>query len=160
MVDNTKQAVFLNSPIGWLKITANATALTSIEFISEPPKVLGEITYPHLKDAYRQLGEYFRGDRMCFNLPIAPEGTDFQKNVWRELTKIPFGSTVSYKELAQRTGLPKGARAIGMANNKNPLPIIVPCHRVIGADGNLIGYAGGLDTKRKLLEIEGLGCDQ
>lgn len=101
-----------------------------------------------------QLEEYFSGKRKTFDLPLNPQGTEFQKRVWQALTKIPYGETCCYKDIAIAIGNPKASRAIGMANNKNPIPIIIPCHRVIGKNGNLTGYAGGLDIKRKLLEFE------
>jgi len=102
----------------------------------------------------RQLSEYFRGTRREFDLPLAPEGSDFQKRVWAELVRIPFGETISYSELAQRIGLPGSARAVGRANATNPIWLIVPCHRVIGANGSLTGYAGGLLLKKKMLMWE------
>ncbi len=104
----------------------------------------------------RQLAEYFAGDRKSFDLELAPEGTDFQKQVWRHLLDIPAGETRTYSEIARRLGRPGAARAIGRANATNPIPIVVPCHRVIGADGTLTGYAGGLPIKRGLLKIEGV----
>lgn len=109
---------------------------------------------PLLGQARRELDEYFSGTRREFDLPLSLHGTPFQKSVWRELLRIPYGRTVTYGELAERIGNPKACRAVGMANNRNPVVIIVPCHRVIGADGNLTGYAGGLDVKQKLLELE------
>lgn len=110
---------------------------------------------PHLKEAYKQLTEYFKGGRLSFSLPLNPSGTEFQRNVWDGLGKIPYGKTISYKDLAEMVGCPGGSRAVGMANNRNPLPIIVPCHRVIGIKGDLIGYASGVAVKRKLLDLEG-----
>ncbi len=104
----------------------------------------------------RQLTEYFAGDRDRFDLELAPEGTDFQKQVWNDLLDIPAGETRTYSEIARRLGRPGAARAVGRANATTPIPIVVPCHRVIGADGTLTGYAGGLQVKRGLLEIEGL----
>jgi len=109
---------------------------------------------PLIKKAARQFGEYFNGKRKSFNLPLSLRGTDFQMKVWNALQKIPYGKTVSYGELAALIGKPKACRAAGMANNRNPIPIIVPCHRVIGRDGSLTGYAGGLELKRDLLELE------
>lgn len=103
----------------------------------------------------RQLDEYFAGDRDRFDLELAPEGTDFQKEVWNDLLDIPAGKTRTYSEIAGRLGRPGAARAVGRANATNPIPIVVPCHRVIGADGTLTGYAGGLPAKRDLLAIEG-----
>jgi O-6-methylguanine DNA methyltransferase len=106
--------------------------------------------------AAAQLGEYFAGRRRSFDLPLAPRGSAFQRAVWDELARVPYGRTVSYGELAERMGRPGASRAVGGANNKNPLPIVVPCHRVIGADGSLTGYGGGLDKKRALLALEGV----
>lgn len=102
----------------------------------------------------RQLDEYFAGRRRAFELELAPEGTPFQQRVWRELRAIPFGATISYRQLAERLGQPSAMRAVGAANGRNPIPIVVPCHRVIGRDGTLTGYAGGLERKRFLLELE------
>ncbi len=110
---------------------------------------------PLLDEAFEQLERYFKGQIKEFDLPIKLKGTDFQKRVWRQLQKIPYGKTRSYGQTAAAVKNPKGARAVGMANNKNPIPIIVPCHRVIGADGALIGFAGRLDLKKKLLKLEG-----
>lgn len=101
-----------------------------------------------------QLEEYFSKQRKIFDLPLNPQGTEFQKKVWQALINIPHGQTVCYKDIAVAIGNPKASRAVGMANNKNPIPIIIPCHRVIGKNGNLTGYAGGLNIKRKLLEYE------
>ena len=102
-----------------------------------------------------QLGEYFAGRRRTFDLPLTPEGTTFQCSVWMALRAIPYGATISYRALAERIGRPSAMRAVGAANGRNPLPIVVPCHRVIGADGSLTGFGGGLPTKRFLLELEG-----
>ncbi len=107
-----------------------------------------------LKEASRQLQEYFQGKRQEFNLPLAPEGTTFMKSVWKSLCEIPYGETKSYKEIAKAAGNEKACRAVGQANNKNPIPIFIPCHRVIGTNGSLIGYRGGMQTKKLLLEIE------
>jgi methylated-DNA-[protein]-cysteine S-methyltransferase len=104
----------------------------------------------------RQLEEYFAGRRQTFDLPLAPEGTPFEKTVWEELRRIPFGETRSYAEVARAIGRPGAARAVGRANGANPIPVVVPCHRVIGADGSLTGFGGGLDAKARLLELEGL----
>ncbi len=106
--------------------------------------------------AKKQLLEYFGRERKIFDIPIKPEGTEFQKSVWNELCKIPYGKTASYKEIAEAIGRPKAARAVGGANNKNPVMIIIPCHRVVGSDGSLTGYAFGTDIKQKLLNIEGI----
>ncbi|EPR12147.1 methylated-DNA--[protein]-cysteine S-methyltransferase [Ruminiclostridium papyrosolvens] len=107
-----------------------------------------------LREAGNQLDEYLKGKRIAFDLPLAPKGTDFMKTVWNCLNTIPYGDTKSYKQIAEAAGNPKACRAVGMANNKNPIPIFIPCHRVVGANGSLTGYRGGLEIKQKLLEIE------
>ncbi len=107
-----------------------------------------------IKKASAQIAEYLDGKRQTFDLPLTPRGTDFQIKVWNTLQKIPYGETRSYKQIAEAIGNPKAVRAVGMANNRNPIPIIIPCHRVIGADSSLTGYAGGLSLKQKLLELE------
>ena len=107
-----------------------------------------------IKETYRQLSEYFAGKRDSFDIPIKTQGTDFQEKVWNVLKHIPYGETRSYKDIAIAIGKPKAMRAVGMANNRNPIMIVIPCHRVIGANGQLIGYGGGLDVKEKLLTLE------
>lgn len=107
-----------------------------------------------IKETYKQIKEYLEGKRKIFDIPIKMKGTEFQKKVWKELTKIPYGETRSYKQIAEGIGKPKASRAVGMANHNNPIAIIVPCHRVIGTNNKLVGYAGGLDIKEKLLKIE------
>lgn len=107
-----------------------------------------------IKEAAKQLNEYLGGKRRVFDIPLALEGTPFQKAVWKALTDIPYGETRSYREIAESIGQPKACRAVGMANNKNPAAIFVPCHRVIGSNGKLVGYAGGMDVKEKLLALE------
>lgn len=107
-----------------------------------------------IKEVKKQLDEYFSGKREKFNLPLAPSGTEFQKKVWNALTKIPYGKTCSYQDIACEIGNPNACRAVGMANNKNPIAIIIPCHRVVGKNGGLTGYAGGLGIKKVLLDIE------
>lgn len=156
MTSTQLASCYLSTKVGWLRIEADDDGLTAIEFVKQP-KISsdGIVDNPHLKDAYKQLSEYFRGERSEFSLRLNPKGTDFQKAVWKGLTTIPFGTTASYKDLAILVGRPGGARAVGMANNKNPLPIVVPCHRVIGANGDLVGYAPGVDLKRQLLTMEG-----
>jgi methylated-DNA-[protein]-cysteine S-methyltransferase len=117
-----------------------------IEVIEDPARTAG---------LSRQLEEYFAGERREFDLPLAPEGTPFERSVWDELRRIPFGETRSYGEIARAIGRPSASRAVGRANGANPIPIVVPCHRVIGADGSLTGFGGGLEAKSRLLEIEG-----
>ena len=108
-----------------------------------------------LETVKRQIAQYFAGERRTFTLPLAPVGTAFQQRVWGALQKIPYGETRTYADIARAVGRPQGFRAVGMANNRNPIAIVVPCHRVIASDGTLCGYGGGLDVKRKLLQLEG-----
>ena len=115
---------------------------------------------PLLLEARRQLDDYFSGRRQDFDLPLKPEGSEFQRSVWTELTRIPFGKTISYGELARRIGKPDAFRAVGLANGKNPIAVVVPCHRVIGASGTLTGYGGGIDRKKWLLEHEGIAIGE
>ena len=148
------------SPVGRLQIEADNEALTAIRFTSdEEPSgsaVIPEAAdHPVLGEALRQLDEYFEGQRKVFDLSLNPVGTDFQQNVWETLRQIPFGQTCSYADLARQLGDPNKVRAIGGANGRNPIPIIIPCHRVIGANKKLIGYAGGIARKKKLLQHEG-----
>ena len=142
----------VDSPVGPLTLAEQDGALVGIAFRDER----GCDRTPLLVEAERQLTEYFAGRRRRFDLPLAPAGTTFQKEVWAALCGIPYGQTRSYKDIAAAVGRPAACRAVGMANNRNPLPIVIPCHRVIGASGALTGYAGGLDVKRRLLEIENL----
>ena len=135
-----------------LYLVATETHLINIQF-TQPQKALLQTT-ELLSMATIQLDEYFKGKRTTFSLPFKLTGTPFQLAVWKELQNIPYGQTTSYKEIAQKINKPKACRAVGMANNKNPLPIIIPCHRVIGSNGKLIGYAGGLKLKNYLLELE------
>jgi len=109
---------------------------------------------PLLKEAARQLDSYFAGELKEFSLPLEPSGTAFMKQVWAALCEIPYGKTATYGEIAGKVGRPKAARAVGLANNRNPIPIFIPCHRVIGTDGSLTGYRGGLEMKKRLLELE------
>ncbi len=135
-----------------LYLVATETHLINIQF-TQPQKALLQTT-ELLSMATIQLDEYFQGKRTTFSLPFKLTGTPFQLAVWKELQNIPYGKTTSYKEIAQKINKPKAYRAVGMANNKNPLPIIIPCHRVIDSNGKLIGYAGGLKLKNYLLELE------
>jgi len=153
-----KITYFYDTPIGRLGITENNFAITNVDFEDKSNKnnvkseEIGET--PLIKEAAKQMQEYFDGKRKTFELPISVEGTEFQKSVWKALQEIPYGETKTYKEIAIAIGNEKACRAVGMANNKNPISIIVPCHRVIGTNGKLVGYAGGLDKKEHLLEIE------
>jgi methylated-DNA-[protein]-cysteine S-methyltransferase len=154
-------ATRFESPIGELLLTASDSALTGVWF---PGK--GKVTCAPVNDgrgpanavlarACEQLVEYFAGTRTTFAVPLEPAGTPFQRRVWEALRAIPYGATLSYSELARRLGDVRATRAVGAANGRNPIPIIVPCHRVVGADGSLTGFGGGLDRKRWLLEHEG-----
>lgn len=143
------------SPVGNLTLIANDTALVEVRFSTRPDETpVPEKTNAVLELAARELDEYFRGERREFTTPLAPEGTDFQRAAWKALTTIPYGETRSYGEQAARIGRPKAVRAIGAANGRNPLPIFLPCHRVIGANGSLTGFGGGLDKKEWLLRLE------
>ena len=146
------QVAFIKTPLGIAKIVGDEEGISIISILSE-----GELSTKipnELKEAVRQLQEYFDGNRTDFNFKLNPKGTKFQQKVWQELFKIPFGKTISYLDLAKKLGDPKVIRAAASANGKNPLWIVVPCHRVIGTDGSLTGYAGGLWRKKWLLEHE------
>jgi methylated-DNA-[protein]-cysteine S-methyltransferase len=151
---------YWDSPVGPLLIAGDDSALRFVGFPKggkpEKPEPGWTESAPRgvLAEAVKQLREYFAGRRTQFDLPLAPEGTAFQRAVWRCLEEIPYGKTISYAELARRVGNPKAARAVGSANGKNHLPIVIPCHRVIAADGTLGGFGGGLPTKTHLLDLE------
>ncbi|KMT21027.1 methylated-DNA--[protein]-cysteine S-methyltransferase [Clostridium cylindrosporum] len=149
-----KNAFYYETKIGKLGIVENGVGITHIYFGEVIPKDINLVETPLLKKASEQLKEYFDGKRKTFDLPLIPQGTDFQQSVWRSLQEIPYGKTCTYKEVAICVGNEKASRAVGMANNRNPIPIFIPCHRVIGASGKLVGYAGGIGIKEKLLEIE------
>lgn len=159
MPEQTMNYCYLDSPIGTLLIAGDGDAIRRIEFPrngkpGRPEAHWTESTRGPIAQAVRQLCEYFAGRRTSFDLPLAPEGTPFQRSVWRRLQDIPYGETISYGELARRVGNPKASRAVGAANGKNPLPIVIPCHRVIGSNGTLTGFGGGLPTKEALLALE------
>jgi methylated-DNA-[protein]-cysteine S-methyltransferase len=135
-------------------ITDNGNAITGLFFDRERAAGLKKAETPLIQKAAAQIKEYFEGKRKQFKLPLVMHGTEFQMAVWQALQNIPYGETRSYKEIAANIGRPKAVRAVGMANNRNPISIIVPCHRVIGADGGLTGYGGGLPLKQYLLELE------
>lgn len=158
---------YLESPIGRLLLTSDGTSLTGLYM--EPHRHGPTSTEGWMRDdeaapfptARKQLEAYFAGELQEFDVPLAPQGTPFQQRVWNELCNIPFGQTWSYGELARRIGQPTASRAVGLANGKNPISVIVPCHRVIGANGKLVGYGGGLDRKSTLLQLERSGtCDR
>ena len=147
-------AYYYETEIGKLGIVENGTAITHIYFGGVIPEDINIIETLLLKKANKELQEYFTGERKTFSLPLEPQGTEFQQKVWKSLQEIPYGKTCSYKNIAENIGNIKASRAVGMANNKNPIPILIPCHRVIGANGKLVGYAGGLELKEKLLRTE------
>ncbi|MEI6790362.1 MAG: methylated-DNA--[protein]-cysteine S-methyltransferase [Myxococcaceae bacterium] len=145
----------MKSPLGELILAANERALIGIYFKTSPLTPLHQVERGEiLKLAEQQLGEYFAGKRKEFNLPLEFNGTDFQKKVWTALLEIPYGQTKSYADIAKQVGSPKAVRAVGLANSKNPISIIAACHRVIGSNGKLTGYAGGLHNKEYLLRLE------
>jgi len=148
----------LDTPIGSLRLVSDGAALTKIEFPQQHSTSSDEIetTDPVLSVCATQLTEYFAGQRQAFSLPLNAGGTIFQNEVWSALTDIPFGELRSYSDIACAIGRPNAVRAVGAANGRNPLPIIVPCHRVIGSNGSLTGFAGGIPLKTKLLQLEGM----
>ncbi|MDI9396163.1 MAG: methylated-DNA--[protein]-cysteine S-methyltransferase [Euryarchaeota archaeon] len=161
----------IESPVGPILLAGDKEGLKYVNFLKskgkdkdkDKDKDKGKVKFPDnwlenkefFREITRQLDAYFSGELKYFDVKLAPEGTEFQKSVWGSLCKIPFGETRTYKDIAISIGKPKAYRAVGLANNRNPIAIIVPCHRVIGSDGKLTGYAGGLDVKEFLLKIEG-----
>ena len=144
---------FYASPVGWLKIRGAAGGIEAIEFVDEEVQAGGEVP-ECLQECVQQLQEYFEGRRRTFSLRLRPAGTEFQKRVWQALRAIPFGRTASYQDIATEVGNPKAVRAVGLANGRNPIPIVIPCHRVIGKNGALVGFGGGLWRKEFLLQHE------
>ena len=152
MIDMEK-IFFYDTSVGKICIGEENGAITRVTWSKTPSDALEGET-PLILQCKKQLEEYFAGERKAFHLPLALKGTAFQQKVWNALTEIPYGETRTYGEIAAAVGNPKGARAVGMANNKNPIGIIIPCHRVVGANGKLVGYAGGMEKKAFLLELE------
>lgn len=144
----------LTSPVGILTLVEEEGSLTGLLFGALAPGGGNPENTPLLREAARQLAEYFAGQRREFSLPLSPRGTAFQRQVWEALCTIPYGETRSYGEIARQIGSPKACRAVGMANHRNPLSIVIPCHRVVGAHGTLTGYGGGLAAKEFLLRLE------
>jgi methylated-DNA-[protein]-cysteine S-methyltransferase len=146
---------YFETSIGRMGLVENGKAVTNVFFRSEkaPPNTK-KIATPLLQRSARQIEEYLNGQRTTFDLPLKPEGTEFQQSVWKALQTIPYGETRSYRDIAEQIGHHKACRAVGMANHRNPITIIIPCHRVIGADGSLTGYGGGLPLKQQLLNLE------
>ena len=145
-----------SSPVGQLTLVSNGEALVELNFengrYAKPAQPVGDDKV--LKQARRELDEYFAGKRKTFTVPVAPDGTEFQRKAWAALQKIPYGATRSYAQQAAAIGKPKAVRAVGAANGRNPVAIIIPCHRVIGADGGLTGFGGGMACKQQLLDLE------
>jgi methylated-DNA-[protein]-cysteine S-methyltransferase len=161
MIDRKVSAVYfttIESPVGPLLLAGDSNALHSVSFENSKraarPQAEWKQNRAAFKEVTRQLRAYFNGELKEFALPLAMEGTEFQLRVWNALRTIPYGETISYAQLATRIDNPKAVRAVGLANGSNPIPIIVPCHRVIGSDGSLTGFGGGLSTKQKLLDLE------
>ena len=148
------------SPVGQLKLVATETALVAVLWENENPnrvrlaELIENVQHPILLETQKQLNEYFEGQRQVFDLPLDFEGTEFQQKVWQALLTIPFGETRSYKQIAEQIGNFQAFGAVGAANGKNPISIITPCHRVVGANGKLVGFAGGLENKDVLLQLE------
>ena len=147
--------IFRDFPFGRFGVEEKEGAVTHL-YLNPAGAVLPaeERETPLLAEAMRQLAEYFAGERREFELPLAPEGTPFMRRVWAELVKVPYGATATCGEIAERIGNPGGSRAVGLANNRNPIAIIIPCHRIIGSSGKLVGYAGGVELKERLLALE------
>ena len=155
---NSVTYYLLDSPVGTLTLVASDAGLRQINFPQNGKPSTSDSRWHEdasaLRETIRQLRAYFAGEIESFDLPLAPAGTPFQQKVWSDLRKIPYGETISYGELAKRIGNPNASRAVGLANGSNPIPIIIPCHRVIGSNGKLTGYGGGLPIKEKLLALE------
>ncbi len=153
---------FVDSPVGKLKLVASEKGLVAILWENDDPQrvrlndLTEDASHPMIQMAEKQIQEYFNGNRKAFSIPLDMRGTSFQKNVWEALLAIPFGETRTYGDLAKKLGAPAASRAVGAANGRNPISIVVPCHRVIGASGKLTGFAGGLETKAHLLGLEGV----
>lgn len=148
------QSVVFNSSIGKLKLISSGGALIRIEFAASSQK-LTKITDEFLLGVKKEIESYLLGEKTLFQSTLLMQGTEFQKKVWQVVMGIPYGETLTYKEIAKKVGSPKAFRAVGMACNSNPIPVIVPCHRVLGSHYKLVGYAGGVDIKKKLLSLEG-----
>ena len=144
---------YYKSPLGPIEVVGGLDCILEVNFVEDMLPVDPELTFC-VKECLKQIDEYFRGKRKNFFLNLKPRGTDFQKSVWRQLEKIPYGKTVSYSQIAGAIGKPNAYRAVGSANGRNPIAVVVPCHRVIGSDGSLTGYGGGLWRKRWLIGFE------
>jgi methylated-DNA-[protein]-cysteine S-methyltransferase len=155
----------IETPLGTVRIVARGDAIAGVWFDGQKYDAVPDVAWrespgdPLLRDAARQLQEYFAGRRARFDVALAPRGTAFQQSVWRAIAKVPAGRTASYGDLARRIGRPSAVRAVGAAVGRNPLSVVVPCHRIVGSDGSLTGYAGGLERKRSLLALEHVEVD-
>jgi methylated-DNA-[protein]-cysteine S-methyltransferase len=145
---------FTDTPIGAILIAGDGNAIVETYFAGAKPKPDWIRDDDALREAADQLRAYFAGERRTFDLPLSPRGTDFQQSVWSALQQIPYGETTTYSTIAERVGRPAAVRAVGAANGANPIPIVIPCHRVIGANGSMTGFGGGIDVKRQLLALE------
>ena len=145
--------------VGWLELRISAKGVRSISFISAPQSPIKSTDHPLMRKLVSELDQYFAGNPTTFSVPLDPEsGTSFQRQVWEQLALIPYGKTRSYADIARKVDCPRGSRAVGLANKNNPIPILIPCHRVIRADGNLGGYNSGIGIKKSLLKLEGVRC--
>lgn len=151
---STTHTTYFESPVGWVEVVATDEGLLSVLFKEQDGGQRHK--HPILEQAVHQLKGYFAGHIKRFHLPLAPQGTEFQQNVWQQLVNIPYGKSTNYMAIARQLGDEKAIRAVGTANGRNPIAIVIPCHRVIGTDGSLTGYAGGLNRKRWLLQHEGI----
>lgn len=145
---------YVDTPIGAILVAGDGNAIVETYFAGAQPKPAWTCDDEALREAADQLHAYFAGELQTFDLPLAPRGTDFQQTVWRALLAIPYGETTTYSAIAERIGRPAAVRAVGAANGANPIPIVIPCHRVIGTNGSLTGFGGGIDVKRQLLSLE------
>lgn len=147
---------FQETCLGRIGIAEEGGSITNVFLGGDPvPQGIEEAETPLLREAFQQLDRYLTGELTEFSLALMPAGTPFMQRVWRELCRVPYGRTASYRDIATAVGNPRAVRAVGMANNRNPIPIFIPCHRIIGSNGELVGYRGGLEMKRRLLELEG-----
>lgn len=151
-----KYVKYTNTKIGNMAIIEENNSIIEIQMNKKIEEQISQKDTPLLKETEKQLLEYLEGKRKVFQVPLNPKGTKFMKEVWTALQEIPYGETKTYGQIAQRIGKPKAARAVGMANHRNPIPIIIPCHRVIGSNGKLVGYALGMEKKEFLLTLEGI----
>lgn len=159
MNENKYYNGYYKAPFGFIGIIGNDYGIEAMDFLENKPEIISSNPSSIVINCCNELDEYFKGQRKNFSVKLSLKGTDFQVKVWKELMKIPYGKTVTYKDIAIAVENEKAVRAVGGANNKNKIPIIIPCHRVIGTNGKLVGYAGGTDIKKFLLNLEGINID-